>query len=116
MGQPLLVVIAQKGLFSPDARYFDFRFVTKFRRITTFFDRMDRQVVVDSIRGYRREMDRVAALVQEHFGAGLVAPKAARQLFDEVTRARESVIRFSEPRALREVEPRLPCRLWIAPG
>lgn len=92
-------------LFSPDARYFDFRFVTKFRRITTFFDRMDRQVVVDSIRGYRREMDRVAALVQEHFGAGLVAPKAARQLFDEVTRARESVIRFSEPRALLAAVP-----------
>ncbi len=92
-------------LFSPDARYFDFRLLTKMRRVTTFFDRLDRRIVAEALRGYRTEMRRVAALVQEHFGAGLVAPKEARQLFDEVTRARESVIRFSEPRTLLAADP-----------
>ena len=92
-------------LFSPNARYFDFRLLTKLRRVTNFFDRLDRHAVADSIRSYRVEMRRISALVQEHFGSGSVAPKAARQLFDEVTRPRESVIRFSEPRAVMAAEP-----------
>ena len=92
-------------LFSPNARYFDFRLLTKLRRVTNFFDRLNRHAVADSIRSYRVEMRRISALVQEHFGSGSVAPKAARQLFDEVTRPRESVIRFSEPRAVMAAEP-----------
>ncbi len=92
-------------LFSPDARYFDFRLLAKLRRVTNFFDRLDRHAVADSIRSYRVEMRRISALVKEHFGSGSAAPKAARQLFDEVTRPRESVIRFSEPRAVMAAEP-----------
>ncbi len=80
-------------LHAPDAGVFAFRLEEKWRRVGVFFDTLDRRVFTAARKEFEGELLRVHELVRK-------SPDWGRQAFDELTRPRESMFRFSAPRAV----------------
>lgn len=93
-------------LLCPEAGYFGFRLQTarRTRRITAFFERLDRGIYVRALDLFEKELQRVAQhLYAEAFPRG--DTETARQLFTALTHPREAIIRFSLPRAIMTSSP-----------
>jgi len=96
-------------MIAPDQRFFDFKLLmTRHSRVTHFFEQLDAKVFRATMRNLRDELERVKAVLM---GYGfdrryrVTKTEAARSLFDELIRARETVVRFSEPRAILAEAP-----------
>jgi hypothetical protein len=91
-------------LIAPTQRHFAFKLmIQKHSRVTHFFEQLDAQVFKATMKHLRDELERVAGVLRQHgfdprdaFNDGAFA----RNLFAEIIRPRETVIKFSEPRAL----------------
>lgn len=74
----------------------------KTARISGFFDQLDTAVYRNVLRCARQELVRAAALVT---GQGATASAQARQIFGELVRPREALLRFSNPHAILAIDP-----------
>lgn len=88
-------------LMAPEARYFGYRLLTRYGRITQFFHQLDRHVYLRGRRLFKQELDRFAvdlrrlALGEVHATPDLAL---ARQLFAEFVRPREAMLQFDDQR------------------
>lgn len=93
-------------LLCPDTGYFGFRLQTprRTRRITGFFERLDRSIYSRSLEVFQQELQRVDRLLENE-----IFPRAdndaARQLFTALTHPREAIIRFGPARAIMTTAP-----------
>ncbi|WGG50521.1 DUF3037 domain-containing protein [Rugamonas sp. DEMB1] len=97
------------ALMAPDARFFGFRVLKRYGRITQFFHQLDRQVYLDGRQLFKEEMERFA---QELRRLALDGRKAqpdlalARNLFAELVRPREAMLQFAEQRVVLADDPK----------
>ncbi|MFZ2269826.1 MAG: DUF3037 domain-containing protein [Azonexus sp.] len=91
------------ALLCPETGYFGFRLQTarRTKRITGFFERLDRAIYTRALDVFQQELQRVA----QHFDAPRTDPDAARQLFAALTHPREAIIRFAPVRAIMTGAP-----------
>jgi len=92
------------------ARYFGFKLQTRrYGRITNFFKELDAKVFRSAMNDLNEELERVHGVLKVHgFDRHLKENDAnfANGIFAEVLRPRESIVRFSEPRAVLADEPK----------
>lgn len=88
-------------LMAPKAGFFGFKLQNRrYKRIARFFDDLDSKLYREAIRALKDELQRVDALLnaREFDGRKRFDDIAfVRQIFAEVVRPRESILRFSEP-------------------
>lgn len=96
-------------MIAPKQRYFGFKLETRrFGRITRFFEEIESTLYKKSLSSVKNELDRIHGVLKEH---GFDRRKKsndvdfANQLFSEVIRPRESIIRYSEPRVVLTEDP-----------
>lgn len=96
-------------LIAPEARYFGFRVLKRYGRITQFFHQLDRQVYLEGRQLFKEELDRFA---QELRRLALDGRKTqpdvvlARNLFTELVRPRETMLQFAEQRVVLAKDPK----------
>lgn len=91
-------------MLAPHARFFGFKLETRrYGRIIRFFDDLDRKLYREAVQQIRAELERVHEILKRRGFDERSTPQpidVASTLFNEVIRARESIIRFSEPRVV----------------
>jgi len=91
-------------LMAPAERHFAFKLmIQKHGRVTRFFEQLEAHVFKATMRQLREELERTAGVLRQHgFDRRHKFNDVdfARNLFAEIVRPRETVIKFSEPRAL----------------
>lgn len=97
-------------MMAPQARYFGFKLLTRRHgRITKFFEELDAQVFRHAMFELKDELERVHGLLKGHgFDRRLKSNNVefAKELFAEVTRTRETIVRFGEPRVVLAGDPK----------
>ena len=89
-------------MISPKLDFFDFRLQTKrYARITRFFDDIDATVYKKTLQHFKAEMNRVADM----FALEAHNPALTQNLFSEITRPRETIVRFSQVRTVLTDNP-----------
>jgi hypothetical protein len=95
-------------MISPEHRVFEFKLMTKkHARITNFFEQLDAPIFKTAIQNLKEELTRIRGVLQRHgFDKRLAHNDVdlARALFQELVRPRESVIKFSNVRAVLLVD------------
>lgn len=95
-------------LLCPEARYFGFRLLTRYGRVTKFFHQLERRVYLEALGYFKDELQRVRALLK---GGPLDGRKRvteatlAHQIFAELVRRREALMRFDEARLVLADDP-----------
>lgn len=95
-------------LMAPEKRFFGYRLLTRYGRVTQFFDELDRKVYLNARALFKEELDRFTAELRR---AALDGRKAvanvdlANSLFGELTRPREAIFQFDEPRLSLAEDP-----------
>lgn len=91
-------------MMAPERRFFEFKLmIQRHARVTHFFEQLEAKVFRAAMRNLQEELTRAAALLRQHgFDRRLKVNDVefARGLFLEIVRPRETVIKFSEPRAV----------------
>ena len=86
--------------FAPKTGYLDFKLAQgSFPRVTRFFGELDKQVYTKAVDGFAEELAEVRKLARPLWGKELAV------FGQEVARPRESLIRFSETRAVMTEDP-----------
>ena len=97
-------------MMAPKARYFGFKLQTRrYGRITNFFKELDAKVFRSAMNDLNEELERIHGVLKAHgFDRRLRENDAdfANGIFAEVLRPRESIVRFSESRAVLADEPK----------
>lgn len=95
-------------LFCPEKRYFDFKLITRVRRITAFFEQLNADVFRRAKNEFSQEFKRLrdfnTTLTQERHWR-IDDPKAAGLFFNEITRPREVLMRFDTQRVVLANDP-----------
>ena len=93
-------------LLCPDTGYFGFRLQSprRTKRITSFFERLDRGVYSRSLDTFQQELQRVARHLETETFPRADA-EGARQLFTALTHPREAIVRFAPVRAIMTAAP-----------
>ncbi|MEK8090248.1 DUF3037 domain-containing protein [Thermithiobacillus plumbiphilus] len=91
-------------MMAPEQRFFEFKLmVQRHARVTHFFEQLEAKVFLAAMRNLQKELNRVAGVLRRHgFDKRLKTNNVdfAKELFAEIVRPRETVIKFSEPRAI----------------
>jgi hypothetical protein len=91
-------------MMAPEQRFFEFKLmVQRHARVTHFFEQIETRVFRATMRNLQEELNRAAGLLRRHgFDKRLKTNDVefAKGLFAEIIRPRETVIKFSEPRAM----------------
>lgn len=96
-------------LMAPEARFFGFRLLKRYGRITQFFHQLDRKVYLNGRELFKEELDRFAvdlrrlALDGRKREPNLVL---AKNLFGELVRPREAMLQFDEQRIALANDPK----------
>lgn len=97
-------------MMAAEERFFGFRLLTRRHgRITKFFEELDARLFRSTMYELKEELERVHSLLKEHgFDRRLKVNDInfANMLFAEVLRPRETIIRFSKPRAVLADTPK----------
>ena len=96
-------------LLAPDARFFGFRLLKKYGRITQFFKELDRKVYLNGRELFKEELDRFAAQMRKLALDGRKAMPDARlagDLFAELVRHRDAILQFDERRIVLAQDPK----------
>ncbi len=97
-------------LMAPNQRYFASKLeIKRYGRITRFFEELDRKLYTHAIHVLKVELGRLQKILKEHgFDRRLKVNDVdfAQQLFAELIRPRENIIRFSEPRIILAENPK----------
>lgn len=96
-------------MIAPKHNYFGFQLATKrFGRITRFFDDIDASVYRKTINNFKVEMKRIADTLNSHSfhnHANSSSENFFNDIFNEITRSRETIIRFSDIRTVLANNP-----------
>jgi hypothetical protein len=91
-------------MMAPEQRFFEFKLMgQRYARVTHFFEQLEARVFRATMRNLLEELNRAANVLRRHgFDKRLKANEIdfAKGLFAEIIRPRETVIKFSEPRAI----------------
>ena len=97
-------------VMAPKAGYFGFKLLTRRHgRITQFFEELDARVFRAAISDLKEELGRIHDVLKAHgFNKQLKSTdiEFAKELFAEVVRPREAIVRFSETRAVLAENPK----------
>ncbi len=97
-------------LMAPKARFFGFKLQTRrYKRIAGFFEELDSKLYREAIRAVDEELQRIHAILKTNGFDGRKAvndTEFARQVFADVVRPRESIIRFSDPGVVLADDPK----------
>jgi hypothetical protein len=96
-------------LLSPEGRFFGYKLLTKYGRITQFFHQLDRKVYLDGKALFQEELDRFSAHMRQHALDGRKRTPdiaLATGLFAELTRPRDAMLQFDERRVVLAVDPK----------
>lgn len=97
-------------MMAPNARYFDYMLLTRRHgRITKFFEELDAKVFKSAMYALKDELSRVHSVLKAHgFDRRykINDVEFAQGMFAEIVRPRESILRFSEPRAVLAEDPK----------
>lgn len=97
-------------MMAPRQRYFGFKVLTRRHgRITRFFDELDPRLFKSAMYDLRDELTRVHNVLKAHgFDKRMKTNEVdfAGKLFGEITRPRESIVRFSETRVVLAEDPK----------
>ena len=96
-------------LMAPEARYFGFRVLKRYGRITQFFHQLDRKVYLEGRQLFKEELDRFAhELRRLALDGRKTRPDVAlaRNLFTELVRPRETMLQFAEQRIVLAEDPK----------
>ncbi|MGX9772495.1 DUF3037 domain-containing protein [Janthinobacterium aestuarii] len=97
------------ALIAPEARFFGFRILKRYARITQFFHQLDRQIYLDGRQLFKEEMDRFAVELRRLALDGRKTQPdvvLARNLFAEVVRPREAMLQFADQRVVMAEDPK----------
>ena len=83
-------------MYAPTARYFDFQLSNKWRRLSGFFDNLDRRVFAQGVAAFSEELTRTREMAGQ---------ASAQWVFDDLVRPREALFRFSAVRAVMAESP-----------
>ena len=96
-------------LMAPEARFFGFRLLKRYGRITQFFHQLDRKVYLEGRDLFKEELDRFAGELRRVALAGRKTQPdipLARNLFAELVRPREATLQFAEQRVVLTDNPK----------
>lgn len=96
-------------LLSPEGRFFGFKLLKKYGRITQFFHQLDRKVYLDGKALFLEELERFAAHMRQHALDGRKRTPdtaLATGLFAELTRPRDAMLQFDERRVVLADNPK----------
>ena len=97
------------ALIAPEARFFGFRILKRYARITQFFHQLDRLIYLDGRQLFKEEMDRFAVELRRLALDGRKTQPdvvLARNLFAEVVRPREAMLQFADQRVVMAEDPK----------
>lgn len=91
-------------MMAPEQRCFEFKLmIQRHARVTRFFEQIEARVFRSTMRNLREELARAGGVLRRHgFDRRFKVNDVdfAKRLFAEIVRPRETVIKFSEPRAI----------------
>lgn len=96
-------------LMAPDARFFGFRLMKNYGRITKFFHQLDRQVYLDGRDLFKEELERFTGDLRRLALDGRKTQPdlaLARNLFAELVRPREAMLQFADQRIVLADDPK----------
>jgi hypothetical protein len=96
-------------LMAPEARFFGFRLLKRYGRITKFFHQLDRKVYLEGRELFKEELDRIAGDLRRLALDGRKPQPdvtLARNLFAELVRPREAMLQFAEQRVVLAENPK----------
>lgn len=88
-------------LMAPEARFFGFRLLQRYGRITQFFHQLDRKIYLNGRELFKQELERFSANLRLMALDGRkreIDLTLARNLFAELVRPREAMLQFDEQR------------------
>ncbi|MCX7192437.1 MAG: DUF3037 domain-containing protein [Proteobacteria bacterium] len=88
----------------PATGYFDFKLMTRIRRISAFFEELDTGIYRSAKSDFQQELKRVHNWLDPQKG-GIHTPEFLRLFFAELTRPREAMMRFEGARVLMTDDP-----------
>ena len=97
-------------LMAPEARFFGFRLLKRYGRITQFFHELDRKVYLDGRDLFKEELERFAGELRHLALDGRKTQPdlaLARNLFNELVRPREAMLQFADQRVVLTDEPKV---------
>jgi hypothetical protein len=96
-------------MLAPDARFFGFKLLKKYGRITQFFQELDKKVYLNGRQLFREELERFAAQLRKLALDGrktVPDVRLAVDLFAEFVRHREAILQFDERRVVLADDPK----------
>lgn len=96
-------------MMAPEARFFGFRLLKHYGRITKFFHQLDHKVYLDGKRLFKEELDRFTGELRRLALDGRKTQpdiQLARNLFTELVRSREAMLQFAEQRVVLADNPK----------
>lgn len=96
-------------MMAPEARFFGFRLLKRYGRITQFFHQLDRKVYLEGRELFKEELDRFTGEVRRLALDGRKTQPdipLARNLFNELVRPREAMLQFAEQRVVLADNPK----------
>lgn len=91
-------------MLCPDAGYFEFKLMTRIRRITAFFEELDAGIYRRAATDFKLELKRIRNWLA-HLPGHTMNVDLARHLFGELTRQREAMLRFDNVRVVLADDP-----------
>lgn len=95
-------------LLCPEGRFFGFKLLKKYGRITNFFHQLDGKIYLTSMSLFDEELQRVGQHIRSNAldgGRRVVDIQFAVNLFAELTRTRDAMLQFDERRIVLADEP-----------
>jgi hypothetical protein len=96
-------------MMAPEARFFGFRLLKRYGRITQFFHQLDRKVYLEGRELFKEELDRFTGELRRLALDGRKTQPditLARNLFTELVRPREAMLQFAEQRIVLANNPK----------
>lgn len=96
-------------MMAPEARFFGFRLLKRYGRITQFFHQLDRKVYLDGRELFKEELERFSSELRRLALDGRKTQPdipLARNLFAELVRPREAMLQFAEQRVVLADNPK----------
>lgn len=97
-------------LMAPEARFFGFRLLKRYGRITQFFHQLDRKVYLDGRELFKEELVRFTGDLRRLALDGRKTQPdltLARNLFNELVRPREAMLQFADQRLVLADDPKV---------
>ena len=94
-------------LLCPETGYFDFRLLNKTRRITAFFEELKITLYRDAKNGFLKELERIQQFVNDENHNGTLTQSFVNNIFANLIRPREVMMRFDAVRTLLTDDPKL---------